>query len=205
MVGGHHYYKHVTCLNVNMSVTNMSVKLLVLLSVHTLTACGGGGVESIDSSDDPADNLVSTITSTAFQTQQNSELMATLTASDAESESILFSQTSEPDSGVLVTFSAKGGFTYRPNTGFSGSYSFMVTVSDGTNEVFVRITIKVNEAPSFTSGNTNIVDENTSGVVYPTTASDAGIDILSFSLSGADQAVFSLNGTTGERAIASAL
>lgn len=161
----------------------MPVKLLVLLSAYTLTACGGTGDDPIDNTVAPV--LVSTIISTAFQTQKNSKLMANLTTS--ESDSILFSQTSEPDSGVLVTFSAEGGFTYRPN------------------EVSVSITTKVNETPSFTSGNNTIVGENTSGVGYTTTASDADSDILSFSPSGADQTVFSLNGTTGERAIASAL
>jgi serralysin len=56
-----------------------------------------------------------------------------------------------------------------------------------------------NEAPSFTSGSSASVPENTSGAVYTATADDPDGDSLTFSIvGGADSGLFSINSSTGE-------
>jgi Bacterial Ig domain/Cadherin domain/PQQ-like domain len=150
-------------------------------------------------------NEAPTITSANFEGNQDTDLIATITASDPEGDTVTFTQTSEPSSGSMMAFSANGDFTYRPNAGFVGTDSFTITASDGVNEIAATITLNVlevippNEAPSFTSASTANVDENTSGVVYTATATDADGDDLTFSISGgADQGVFSINAASGQ-------
>jgi len=156
-------------------------------------------------------NEAPTITSANFEGNQDTDLSGTITASDPEGDTVTFTQTSEPSSGSMMAFAANGNFTYRPNTGFVGTDSFTITASDGVNEIAATITLNVlevipsNEAPSFTSASTANVDENTSGVVYTATATDADGDDLTFSISGgADQGAFSLNGNSGELTLTTA-
>jgi Big-like domain-containing protein len=150
-------------------------------------------------------NEAPTITSANFEGNQDTDLIATITASDPEGDTVTFTQTSEPSSGSMMAFAANGNFTYRPNAGFVGTDSFTIAASDGVNEIAATITLNVlevippNEAPIFTSASTANVDENTSGVVYTATATDADGDDLTFSISGgADQGVFSINATSGQ-------
>ena len=75
------------------------------------------------------------------------------------------------------------------------------TASDGTNSTTkaVAITVtNVNEAPTITSGATASFAENASGTVYTAAATDpdAGAT-LTYSISGADAALFDINATTG--------
>ena len=73
--------------------------------------------------------------------------------------------------------------------------------SDGTNfstkDVAISVT-NVNEAPTVTSAATASVGENAAGTVYTVAATDpdAGTT-LTYSLSGADAALFDINATTG--------
>ena len=132
-----------------MKSITLPLKPLVFLSVFILTACGGGS----------SDNLAPTITSANFQIEQDTDLVATLSASDPEGDTVTFSQTSDPSSGEMVAFAANGELTYRPNAGFNGSDSFTVSASDGTNQVSATITVNIlevtptNQAPTVTSAN----------------------------------------------------
>lgn len=60
-----------------------------------------------------------------------------------------------------------------------------------------------NNAPAITSAGTASVPENTSGVVYTASATDADGDTLSFSISGTDAGALSINSTTGAVSFAS--
>ena len=175
----------------------------------TITASDGinevAATISITIFEEEPTNQPPTITSANFEGNQDTDLSATITASDPEGETVTFTQTSEPSNGSMIAFAANGDFTYRPNTGFIGTDSFTITASDGVNEVAATITLNVlevipsNEAPSFTSVSAANVDENTSSVVYTATATDADGDSLTFSInSSADQSAFSIDGTSGE-------
>jgi hypothetical protein len=184
-------------------------KTILILSVFTLAACGGGGGGSAGGGEGGGggtiDNLAPTITSGNFQVDQDTDLEVTLTATDPEGDSVTFAQAGSPENGSVTVFDSNGSFTYTPNAGFTGSDSFTVTASDGTNEVSATITFNVievippNAAPVFTSAATVNIDENSSGVVYIATASDADGDALIFNLSGGtDQAAFTLDSSNGE-------
>src|SRR5690606_7463184 len=57
----------------------------------------------------------------------------------------------------------------------------------------------VNEAPAVTSAGTGTFAENTTGVVYTATRSDVDAgDNVTWSLSGADAGLFTIDATTGE-------
>src|SRR5204863_4253880 len=80
------------------------------------------------------------------------------------------------------------------------SYAFNVVASDGTLTSSQAVTVSVSDvAPSITSATTVSVPEGTSSatVVYTAAATDVQGGAVSFSLSGADAAAFTINAATG--------
>ena len=128
----------------------------------------------------------------------------------------------DPDAGTTLTYSISGAdaalfninattgavtFKSSPNyeapgdAGGNNVYDVNVTASDGTNSATkaVAITVtNVNEAPTVTSAATASFAENGAGTVYTAAATDpdAGTT-LTYSISGADAALFNINATTG--------
>ena len=128
----------------------------------------------------------------------------------------------DPDAGTTLTYSLTGAdaslfdinattgaitFKSSPNyeapgdAGGNNVYDVTVGVSDGTitTTKAVAITVtNVNEAPTITSGDAASFAENGSGTVYTVAATDpdAGATIT-YSLTGADAALFDINATTG--------
>ena len=87
------------------------------------------------------------------------------------------------------------------DAGGNNVYDVNVTVSDGTNTATKAVAISVtnvNEAPTVTSAATASFAENGTGTVYTAAATDpdAGAT-LTYSISGADAALFDINATTG--------
>ncbi|MDO6805596.1 cadherin repeat domain-containing protein, partial [Wenyingzhuangia sp. 1_MG-2023] len=88
------------------------------------------------------------------------------------------------------------------------SYSFIVTATDGAgNHTDQTVTLAVNNldevAPTITSGAiATAIDENSGvgSVIYTATADDSAdiSDGVSFSLSGTDASLFSINSATGD-------
>ncbi len=128
-------------------------------------------------------------------TDEDSENLAyLLSGTDASSFAI------DGDTGQLKTSAA---LNYETKT----SYEVIVTVSDGTLEDEITVTINVtnvNEAPVFTDGEsiTRQVAENTVagtnlGNVITATDPDAD-DTITYSLSGADAASFDIGSTSGQ-------
>jgi hypothetical protein len=113
------------------------------------------------------------------------------------------------DSGASLTLNQDGTFSYNPRRQFenlniddTATETFSYTISDsngGTDSATVEIIIEgINDAPEIPVISSLVLDENTSTVVT-IEADDPEQDPLSFSLSGgADQALFSINATTGE-------
>lgn len=66
-----------------------------------------------------------------LSTNQGVPVNGAVTATDADGDSLTYSVTASPANGTVVLNTATGSFTYTPSTGFSGSDSFVVTVSDG--------------------------------------------------------------------------
>ena len=125
-------------------------------------------------------------------------LTYTLSGADAAAFSI------DPTTGQLRT---RAALDYETKS----TYTVTVTVSDGTFTSTLTVTIGVtdideippNRAPVFTDGTstTHTIAESTAAGVNigtPVAATDADNDALTYTLSGADAAAFSIDSTTGQ-------
>ena len=86
----------------------------------------------------------------------------TLTGTDADNNNLTYSIVSNPSHGTLTGSGANQ--TYTPNADYNGSDSFTFKVNDGTTDsspATVSITVNaVNDAPSFTKGADQTVNED---------------------------------------------
>ena len=127
--------------------------------------------------------------------------------------------TIDADTGE-VSFINAPDYENPEDAGANNVYDVIVTASDGTNSVDQSVAITVtnlnDNSPVFTSGTTASIAENTTTVVYTATATDpddgtglgngltgtnadtGGSTSLTYSLSGTDAALFTINGITGE-------
>ena len=100
-----------------------------------------------------------------------------------------------------VTFKSSPNYEAPADAGGNNVYDVTVVASDGTNittkDVAISVT-NVNEAPTVTSAATASFAENGSGTVYTAAATDpdAGTT-LTYSISGADAALFNIDSVTG--------
>ena len=94
--------------------------VLTLTAAALLTAC--------NDSDKP--NVAPLLGANSFVTETDVAVMDRLSASDKNGDSLQFSVTAPPQNGSLA-LEADGRFTYTPAPEFTGSDSFMVSVSDG--------------------------------------------------------------------------
>ncbi len=133
----------------------------------------------------------------------------TAKASDREGDALTYSL-SGPDADLFVINAETGAVSFKDpadyerakDAGADNVYDVKVTASDGTNSATQDVRISVtdsNEGPSITSGSTASVAENSAGVVYTASATDpdAGAT-LTYSLSGADAALFNIDAQTGQ-------
>ena len=123
---------------------------------------------------------------------------ATLTYSISGADASLFNINATTGA---VTFKSSPNYEAPTDVGGNNVYDVNVTASDGTNSTTKAVAISVtnvNEAPTVTSAATASFAENSSGTVYTATATDpdAG-STLTYSISGADAALFNINTTTG--------
>ncbi len=148
-----------------------------------------------------------TIRTIAENTAADANIGNAIAATDGDSENLAYllsgtdasSFTIDGDTGQLKTSAA---LDYETKT----SYEVTVTVSDGTLEDEITVTINVtnvNEAPVFTDGEsiTRQVAENTAdtnlGSVITATDPDTD-DTITYSLGGADAASFDIGSTSGQ-------
>ncbi|WP_261385115.1 ExeM/NucH family extracellular endonuclease [Vannielia litorea] len=140
---------------------------------------------------------------------------ATLLANDQEFDGDAITITSvdaTSASGASISFDGTT-ITYDPAVfdalaeGETLEDTFTYTVDDGkggTDTATVTITVTgVNDAPEVTATSVTI-DENTTAVAAGVSATDAEGDALSYSLSGADAALFTIDAATGEIAFVAA-
>ena len=138
-------------------------------------------------------------------------VLYTAQATDEDGDSLTYSLsgtdaarfTIDPTTGA-VRFIASPDFENPDDAGGNNVYDITVTASDGTNgtehNVAITVTNENDNDPTFTSGNSADVLENQSAdsVVYTAQATDEDGDALSYSLSGTDAALFTINAATGE-------
>ena len=140
--------------------------------------------------------------------EENQMMAYTAMATDADGDDLSYSLsgmdaalfTIDPATGV-VSFIASPDFEDPGDAGGDNVYNIVVTATDGPNRTNQSVAITVtnvnDNAPVFTSPATANVEENRTAA-YTAVATDADGDVLSYSLSGTDAALFTINETTGE-------
>ena len=148
--------------------------------------------QSIDESEiNPINNNAPTISSsTTFSAAENQTSIGTVTATDADGDSLTYSI-----SGSEINISSSGVLTFAsaPDYETKNSYTATVTVSDGTNSTTQNITVNVtdvdetdpNEGPVISSSATFSAAENQTSI-GSISASDADGDSLTYSISGSE-------------------
>jgi VCBS repeat-containing protein len=171
---------------------------------------------------DGTNNTVQTITVTVTNANDAPVITSTATTTAAENQTAAHVITSTDEDGNAVTYSITGGadaaffsinattgaltFNAAPNfeapadAGANNVYDVQVTATDGTASVnqLVSVTVtNVDEAPLFTSSNSNSIAENTTAA-HTVVAVDPEAGAIAYTVTGgADMALFSINATTG--------
>ncbi len=115
---------------------------------------------------------------------ENSNLAFTLSATDADGNTLTYSAVGLPSGASLN--SSSGAFSWTPSYTQSGSYSMTFSVSDGnggTDSEAITITVSnVNRAPVLTAIGNKAVNEN-AALTFTLSAADADGDTLTYSAS----------------------
>ena len=153
------------------------------------------------------DNNPSITSAAAFNVDENQTAAFTGTATDADGDTISYSLTGA-DAALFNIDSATGVVTFitAPDREAPGDangdniYEVNLVVSDGVNTDVQAVSItvdNVNEAPAITSSASASVAENQTTAI-DVNATDPEGQALTYTLSGADAALFNIDANTGE-------
>ena len=163
---------------------------------------------SINNLNDNAPQFV--LASTAFDVLENSTSVTTIAATDADGDDLTFSLTNSTDSNLFTLDSTSGALAFISAPDFEtpqdsnadNTYDLELNVFDGANTTTQSISVtvtNVDESPSFASASQSLsVSENSSGAVYQAQASDPEQATLTYSASGTDAELFTINSSSGE-------
>ena len=155
----------------------------------------------------------------SFAIQENTSAITTIAATDADGDTLTFALVDTADSaasifsldsssGVLAFAQAPDFETPQDNNAPLNTYELNLSAFDGSLTTYAAISVTVNnidEAPSFTAASESLsVSENTSGSVYQAQATDPEQATLTYSTSGADASLFTLDSSSGELSFTSA-
>jgi VCBS repeat-containing protein len=139
--------------------------------------------------------------SQSVSTNEDTAKAITLAATDADGDPLTYTAAVAANGTVAVSGAI---VTYTPKLNYNGPDSFVVTARDGKGSTAIQtvnVTIAaLNDAPVMTSGASATVAENASisTVVYTAAATDVDTDdTKTFSLSGTDAALFSIDSANG--------
>ncbi len=150
---------------------------------------------------DVAPSITSSTSVTVPEGTSTATVVYTAAATDVQGGAVTFSLTGA-DAAAFTINGATGAVTFNASPDFEtkSSYSFNIVASDGTLTSAQAVTVAVTDvAPSITSSTSVTVPEGTatSTVVYTAAATDVQGGAVTFTLSGADAAAFTINGATG--------
>ncbi|MFC6633934.1 hypothetical protein [Microbulbifer taiwanensis] len=191
-------------------------KLTVLLPALFISACGGGGGGGGGSSDDspnsPSNRAPEFVSaSEVISEENNSGSLLTLSASDADGDTISFSAIGGDDqsrflidNGDQLRFGFAPDFENPADSDGDNVYQVTIEASDGkggkTSRNFVITITDINEgAPEFTSASEITVEEGESDSFYTAAAEDPDRGDVTYSLSGGvDSGLFSIDSASGD-------
>ena len=152
------------------------------------------------------------LSANSFDVAENTTAITTIAATDADGDDLTFSLTNSTDSNLFTLDSTSGALAFISAPDFEtaqdsnadNTYDLELNVFDGANTTTQSVSVTVtniDEAPSFASANESLsVSENTGDAVYQAQASDPEGATLTYSSSGADVGLFTLDSTSGELA-----
>ena len=150
------------------------------------------------------------LASDAFSVAENTTAVTTIAASDADGDDFTFALVTTADSNLFSLDATSGelAFVSAPDfeapldAGTDNSYELELSVFDGDYTTTQAITIAVtniDEAPSFAIVTVDLpVNENTSGSIHTASATDPEQATLTYSASGPDASLFTLDSSSGE-------
>ena len=120
-----------------------------------------------------------------LNTPEDTVAMGSLTATDIDGDTLVYSIVSQPTNGtVVITDASTGAYTYTPNLNYVGLDSFTFRVNDGTvdsNTATVNVDVgAVNDAPVASDADETI-DEDTD-LSSTLSAADSDGDALTYSI-----------------------
>lgn len=153
-----------------------------------LVGCGGGGGNDSTDTGETVNNIIAAnkapvISTTNFSSPEDVALTTTITATDADQDSLTFRLVTSTMHGAIA-LKETGEFTYTPDQDYHGEDSFSVAVSDGKDNVNADISLvvsPVNDAPSVANVATFTRAEQ--AITFTLPASDVDGDTLTFQVS----------------------
>ena len=149
------------------------------------------------------DNTPSITSSATFSAAENQTTIGTVTATDADGDTVSYSLSGTDASSISIN-SSSGALTFNgaPDYETKTSYSARVTASDGTNSATQDITVNVtnvnDNSPSITSSASFSAAENQTSIGTVTSIdADGDGDTISYSLSGTDASSININSSSG--------
>ncbi|WP_020414600.1 Ig-like domain-containing protein [Microbulbifer variabilis] len=187
--------------------------LTTIFTLLFLSACGGGGGGGGGGGSDTPSNSAPVLISASEVTfeENSSDVLLTLSASDADGDSISYSFIGgEDQSRFLIDNGNQLRFGFAPDfenpADADGDNIYQVTIeaSDGkggqSSQAIAITVVDVNDgAPEFSSATEISVEEGVSDIFYIARAEDPDRDDVTYSLSGGtDAALFSIDSASGE-------
>ena len=154
--------------------------VLVFVSLSLLSGCGDNG----SSPSSPTNTTPTATVGTLSILQDSSNNTVTLSASDADSDTLTYTVVTAPSHGTLS--GTAPNLTYTPTAGYSGADSFSFKVNDGTvDSAAATVSISVN-TPANTipvaAVSTLTVNQDSSNNTVTLSASDADSDALTYTV-----------------------
>lgn len=184
-----------------------------------ITASSGGNIRSQDVTItvEDIDEAPVFTTDTNVQREENKQFIGTVGAIDPEGSQVSFqivggddglSFSIDPSTGQLFSLIGSNGIDYDAFMDQNGDNVFEVgiQISDGTSTTYELFFIEIenvnDESPVITSSTTAFpIPENTTGVLGVVPAIDPDGSEFTYSISGDDAGIFSINADTGELSI----
>ena len=148
----------------------------------------------------------------SFTVSENTTAVTTVAAADADGDALTFALITSTDAAAFALDSSSGVLVFDPAPDFEtpqdsnadNIYQLELSVFDGAYSTSLDLNVSVaniDEAPSFAAATLDLpVNENTSGAVYQAQATDPEQTSLTYSASGADASLFTLDSTSGDLA-----
>jgi VCBS repeat-containing protein len=174
-----------------------------LLGGGVAVAAATGAFDDEDTNDAPV--FVSAASVSAAENSAGTTYMAQ--ADDPEGRPVTYALNGGADAGLFAIDPATGALSFAASPDFEtpsdasrdNAYEVVIAASDGVNTIQQTVTITVtdvNEAPVFeTAAPVSVVENQTSA--FAAVAADPDGDALTYSLEGADAALFAVDAATG--------